>query len=405
MDLELRSVTEEEFATWSRGIERAFGFQGDEKHIEAWRAMTELDRTLTAITDGEMVGSAGAFSFDMALPGGGSLPVAGVTAVSVRSTHRRRGVLRQMMERQLADVAERGEPFAVLTASETVIYGRFGYGLATQGWSWTIETEGIELAQPSTATGRIRIIEKEEAQKVFPGVRGEVWRRHPGEFDWVPSRWNDLFRDAEHERNGMSALWFAVHESTSGEADGVVAWRTKPGWGPSGLPNMEVGVVMLVGRDEEIETALFEYLLSVDLVRKVSAFDRPVEDPLRWRLADSRRMQVKRVGDHLWLRVLDVERAISSRELGSDERLVIEVVDDVRPSTGGTFTIESGACKRSDATPDLTMHIRDLGALYLGGVNATTLARARRVEGDRDALARADRLFASSQTPWCSTHF
>ena len=137
----------------------------------------------------------------------------------------------------------------------------------------------------------------------------------------------------------------------------------------------------------------------------MTAWDRPVDDPMRWRLADARRMQVKRVGDHLWVRVLDVERAISARELGADGRVVIEVIDDIRPSTGGTFTVEPGSCRRTDATPELTMHVRDLGALYLGGVGATTLARAGRVQGERDALRRADRLFASSQTPWCATHF
>jgi predicted acetyltransferase len=116
-------------------------------------------------------------------------------------------------------------------------------------------------------------------------------------------------------------------------------------------------------------------------------------------------MQVKRVGDHLWVRVLDVERALSARELGADDRVVIEVIDDVRPSTGGTFSVEPGSCRRTDAEPELSMHIRDLGAVYLGGVSPTTLARANRISGERDALRRADRLFASSQTPWCATHF
>jgi predicted acetyltransferase len=187
-------------------------------------------------------------------------------------------------------------------------------------------------------------------------------------------------------------------------ADGCVTWRTKPGWSGS-LPNMEVRLVELWGADEEIETALFEHLLSIDLVRKVTAWGRPVEDPLRWRFADWRRMQVSHVGDHLWVRILDVERALSARELGAEGRVVIEAVDDVRPATGGTFSLEPGSCRRTDAAADVTMHIRDLGALCLGGVSATTLARADRVKGDPKALATLDRLLASSQTPWCSTHF
>jgi predicted acetyltransferase len=326
VDLELRSVTEEEFATWSHGIERAFGFHGSEESLESWRSVTELDRTLAAISDGDFVGTAGAFSFDMALPGGATLPAAGVTAVSVRSTHRRRGVLRQVMARQLADVADRGEPLAVLTASESVIYGRFGYGLATQHWSWKVATEGTELSRPSTASGRVRLIDKEEATKVLPGVRERVWRKHPGEFAWTSARWDAWFKDFPHDRDGASAYFFAVHESDAGEADGYVAWRAKPGW-DGGLPNGEVRVVHLYGVDDEIEAALFEHVLSIDLVRTVAAWGRPVEDPLRWRLADARRMQVKHVGDHLWVRVLDVERALGARELGADDRLVVEVVD------------------------------------------------------------------------------
>jgi predicted acetyltransferase len=309
-----------------------------------------------------------------------------------------------MMERQLADVAERGEPFAVLTASESVIYGRFGYGLATQYWGWSMKTEGTELASPSTASGRVRLLEKDEAVKVFPGIRERVWRRHPGELGWVQSRWDAFFLDLENDRGGMSALWFAVHESASGEADGFAAWRTKPGW-EGGLPNMEVRVVELYGFDEEIETALFQHVMSIDLVRKVTAWGRSVDDPLRWRLADTRRMHVNHVGDHLWVRVLDVERALSTRELGADDRLVIEVLDEVRPTTAGTYAVEPDSCRRTDAEPDVTMHVRDLGAIYLGGVGASTLARANRVRGDRAALQRADRLFASSATPWCATHF
>jgi len=405
VDLELRPVTEEEFATWSRGIERAFGFHGNDESLESWRKQTELDRTLAAVVDGEFIGTAGAFSFDMAVPGGATLPVAGVTAVSVRATHRRRGVLRQMMERQLADVAARGEPIAVLTASESVIYGRFGYGMAAGYWAWSVKTEGTVLARPSTSGGRVRLIDKDEAVKVIPALRERIWRRHPGEFGWPQPRWDAFFRDFEHDRGGASAMWFAVHESAGGEADGYAVWRTKPDW-DGGLPNMELRILKLDGFDDDVEAALFEHLLETDLVARVSAHGRPVEDALRWRLADMRRMQVKHVGDHLWVRVLDVERALSARSMGADDSLVVAIEDDVRPSCGGVFTVAPGSCRRTDdATADVSMHIRDLGALYLGGVNATTLARAGRVTGEPAAVARLDALLATSQTPWCSTDF
>lgn len=403
-DLELRPITEDEHAPWSRHIGRAFGEDNDDENIAAWLKLTELDRTIGVFDGGEIVGTAGAFTYDMALPGGATLPAAGVTAVSVRPTHRRQGVLTRMMAHQLDDVAGRGEPLAILTASETPIYGRFGYGLGTQFWGWTLDTDSV-VATPSTAAGRVRLVEKDDAAKILPGIRERVWRRHPGEVSWSQAWWDDWFRDPKDERQGASERRYAVHESASGEADGYVAWRAKPKW-EAGLAVGSVHVNQLCGLDDEIEAALWELLLSIDLVKTIMAWDRPVDDPLRWRLADFRRMKVESQGDHLWVRILDVERALSARELGADDRLVIQVADRFRPETAGAYVLEPGSCRRTHDDADLLMDIRDLGALYLGTVSATTLARAGRVEErTAGALTRADRLLASSATPWCRTHF
>jgi predicted acetyltransferase len=406
VDLELRSITDDEHTGWSKRIGAAFlDHNDDEEDMASWRSITELDRTIAVYDGGDIVGTAGAFSFQMAIPGGATLPAAGVTAVSVRSTHRRRGVLTRMMRHQLDDVESRGEPIAVLTASETIIYGRFGYGLGSQYWAWKLETDHAALASPSKATGRVRLIEKDEASKVIPGIRERVWRRNPGEVAWSPLLWARYFQDIKHERNGGSALWFAIHESDAGEADGYVTWRTTSGW-DNGLPNGKIIIDHLYALDDEVESALWEQLASTDLVKTIVGWGRPVEDPLRWRLADHRRMQVTNVGDHLWVRILDVERSLSARELGADDRVVIEVVDGFRPQSGGRYSVAPSACTRTDADADLTLDIRDLGAIYLGGVTPTTLGRAGRiVEQTPGALVRADRLFASSATPWCATHF
>lgn len=405
MDLGLRCITEDEFALWSRHIGRAFHEDNSDEEITRWRGITELDRTVAALDGGEIVGTAGAFSFDMALPGGATVPVAGVTAVSVRATHRRQGVLTRMMAHQLDDVAARGEPIAVLTASETRIYGRFGYGLGTQFWGWTIDSEGTTFASPSRAAGRIRALEKDDAAKVLPEVRERVWRRSPGEMSWSQAWWDDWFKDPKDDRGGGSERRYAAHESASGEVDGYVAWNAKPKW-EHGLAIGTLRVQHLYGYDDDVETALLEFLLSIDLKKTVSAWDRPVNEPLRWRLADYRRMKVVESGDHLWVRLLDVERALSARELGADDRLVIEVADRFRPQTAGAYVLEPGSCTRTDAEPDLVMDIRDLGALSLGCVAATTLRRAGRIEQrTAGATARADRLFASTATPWCATHF
>ena len=404
MDLELRPITDEEHPAWSRWIGRAFGEDNDDESIARWRKITELDRTIGVFDGGEIVGTAGAFTYDMALPGGATLPAAGVTAVSVRSTHRRQGVLTRMMAHQLDDVAARGEPLAILTASETPIYGRFGYGLGTQFWGWTLDTDS-PLAHPSSATGRIRMLERDDAAKVLPGIREQVWRRHPGEVSWSPAWWDDWFQDPKDQRDGGSERRYAVHESASGEADGYVAWNAKPKW-EGGLAVGTVRVQHLYGLDDEVEAALWQFLLSIDLVKSVVAWDRPVDDPLRWRLADYRHMKVSTQGDHLWVRILDVERALSARELGADDRVVIQVTDRFRPDTAGAYAVEPGSCRRTHDDADLLMDIRDLGALYLGTVSATTLARAGRVtERTPGTLTRTDRLLASSATPWCRTHF
>lgn len=403
MDLELRAITDDEHPSWSRWIGRAFGDDNDDERIAAWRKLTELERTIAVFDGGEIVGTAGAFTFDMALPGGATLPVAGVTAVSVRPTHRRQGVLTRMMAHQLDDVAARGEPIAILTASETPIYGRFGYGLGSQFWGWTLETDAA-VATRSTAGGRIRQVEKDDATKVLPGLREQLWRRYPGEVSWSQAWWDDWFRDPKDDRDGGSERRYAIHESESGEADGYVSWNAKPKW-DSGLAVGTIRLGHLYGLDDEIEAALFEFLLSIDLVKTLSAWDRPVDDPLRWRLSDFRRMKVIAQGDHLWTRLLDVERALSARELGADDRLVIEITDSFRPQTSGRYAIEPGSCRRTDEDPDLAMDVRDLGALYLGAISATTLARAGRVQDRTGALTRADRLLASSATPWCHTHF
>lgn len=404
MDLELRTITEEEHPTWSRQIARAFGNDLDDEEVAAWRQVTELDRTIAALEENEIVGTAGAFTFQMALPGGATLPVAGVTAVSVQPTHRRRGVLRRMMAHQLDDVARRAESVAVLTASETSIYGRFGYGLGSQFSGWVIE-KPVELQQAARAPGRIRLIEKAEAARVLPALREAVWRRYPGELSWSETWWDEWFRDPPKDRDGASERRYSVHESRAGQPDGYVAWRVRPKW-EAGLAVGDLRVAELYGLDDEVEAALWEFLCSIDLIKTISTWSRPVEEPLRWRLVDFRRMKVTGVGDHLWIRLVDIPRALSARQLGADARLTVRVEDEFRPETAGTYVIEPGRCRRDDnALAEVSMHVRDLGALYLGAVSATTLARAGRVHGTPADLAKADSLLASATTPWCSTHF
>jgi predicted acetyltransferase len=410
MDLELRPIAEEEYPAWSRNLIRAFGGQPTDQHIEDWRLVFERDRSLAVVDGRDIVATAGAISFRLTLPGGTETPVAGVTAVSVLTTHRRRGLLRALMERQLDDVASRGEAVAVLTASESLIYGRFGYGLASTNSWWRLDTMGTTLSRRPEPGGRLRLVEHDEASREIPGVYERARLRHPGALTRSPGYWERWFLDREAWRGGASARFYVLHRGADGVPDGYLAYRANEGdWG-HGLADGSIVVEELDATDDEVEAALWQYVLDVDLVRHVRADARPVDEPLRWRLADPRRLKTVELFDHLWLRLVDVPAALSARRYGLDDRLVVDVSDPFRPGGEGRFVVEGGsdgASSRPTAEDaDLALGVADLGALYLGGVSATTLARAGRVEErSSGALRAADAFFASATAPWCCTPF
>jgi predicted acetyltransferase len=406
VDVQIRPITADEHPAFSRRLSAAFGSDMTPARQEAYARITELDRTLSAWDGGELVGTAGAWSFDMSVPGEGSVPAAGVTMVSVAPTHRRRGILRSFMARQLDDVAERGEPVAILTASEGSIYSRFGYGPATWYWGWVLLTEATEIAQPSTAGGRVRQLDPDDWVKVLPAIYERARLRHPGEVTFPEPHWGHWAQDHEWEREGRTARFVAVHEGEGGEADGFVSWRVKSGWTEHGLPDMQAHVEHLYGADDEVDTALWEHVVSIDLVRKVHGWGRPVDEPLRWRLDEPRKLQVTHHGDHLWVRLLDIPAAFAARSYDVDDAVVMGVRDPFRPANTGTWRIGADGCGRSDGEPDLELDVADLGSLYLGGVSASHLARAGRVvERTAGALRRTDLLLSSPRTPWCGTHF
>lgn len=407
----MRPIGEAEFVVWSQAIAAAFGEQLDEAELARWRKITELDRTLAVVDDGDVVATAGAFSFELTLPGATTLPVAGVTAVSVRPTHRRQGLLTRMMAHQLDDIAGRGEAVAVLGASESAIYGRYGYGQAASYQAWELATAGTTFARPPDTGGRIRVIDSAEAAEVLPAVYDRCRLRHPGMVSLPPAFWEVFLDDPASERDGASPLFFAAHVGADGVPDGIVAYRRKGGHSDTGLPAGQI--VMgpdLYSVSDEVDAALWAFLVDTDLVRTIRTHGRPVDEPLRWRLADPRRVETKVVSDSLWLRVLDPAVALSARRYATDDRLVVELTDPFRPANDGRWAVEGGA-DGATATPtsdpaDLALAAPELGAVYLGGVRPSVLARAGLVEERRrGALARADAFFSASPAPWCATDF
>ena len=407
---EIRPITDDELPAFATTEHIAFSEEMTPARLEGIRALVEIDRTLAAFDAGRIVGTAAAGSWELTVPGPATVPAATITAVAVLPTHRRQGVLTALMARQLDDVADRGEAVAVLTASESSIYGRFGYGLATWATAFAIDRRHAGLARPVDAGGRVVMLDKDEAPKRLPDLYDRLRRNQVGALSRPPGWWFDYFRDLEDRREGASPLFFALHESAAGEADGFVAYRVKKNWVDDGSPAGDAQVYELWASSPAVRTALWQFCLGVDLTATLSCWNAPLDEPLRWMLADPRRYRITAVSDWLWARLVDIPAALGARRYTSAGRLVLDVADSFKPHNTGRYEVVGGPdgaeCRRTGADPDLALSAADLGALYLGGVGCTALARAGRIEELRPgALATGDALFTTAEAPWCSTEF
>jgi predicted acetyltransferase len=409
MDIEIRPMTPEHGDQFTTVIGTAFGESFTEEEVADHDRSFEYDRSIGAFDGDRLVGTGGAYSMDLTLPGLTTIPIGGLTAISVLPTHRRRGILRSMIEYHFEETAARGELVSALGASESVIYGRFGYGLATTYADYEIDPRRGQFLRPPALHGGLRLLEPEETAKIVPPLYDRYRRAQPGELT-RPQVWWDIYaRDPEWMRQGASRHYDVVYESESGRVDGWISYRVENRW-PDGLAANVIKVRMLVGLTTEAEAALWRYLLDLDLAGTIQLHGRPVDDPVRWRLADPRRLRTTHVGDHLWVRLLDLPGALAARRYAVTDALVLEVSDPVRPRNQGRFRLEGGPdgaeCQPTRAEPDLALDVADLGAAYLGGASLVSLARADRVaERTPGTLLRADRMFAASPPPLCTTHF
>jgi predicted acetyltransferase len=377
------------------------------------RMLWEQPRSIGARDGDEWVGGTGAFTMDLTLPGGAAVPAAGVTMVGVAATHRRRGVLTELMRRQLDDVAAGDEPVAVLTASESLIYGRFGYGLATRGIRMRIDPRHAAL-RPDVATdvpGRFRFVTVDDARKALPDAYERLRAGRPGTVRRWEAWWEThLFLDRPDDREGGESRGYLVHEDAAGQVDAWASYRIHGSW-PERLPSSAVRVDDMWAGDDQVRLALWQVLLGFDLSVEVDLVHGPLDEPLAWALRDPRRLRASELTDWLWLRLLDVPAALSPRRWSAEGVLVVEVADAFRPASGGRFAIEagddgSGEVTRTEAEPGLKMGTEELAALALGTVSASALARIGRVqEVVPGSLATADALFRSDVEPYCCTMF
>jgi predicted acetyltransferase len=403
VDIDVRLIAPHEFEAMLVLDGRAFGVTYGDDEIDDLRNLLELHRQLVAVDGPEIVGAAGAWTFELTLPGGTTLPTAGVTWVSVSGTHRRRGILRQLMARQLDDLAERDEPLATLTASESAIYGRFGYGLATFRTKLVVESRRVRIRSDLGDDGLVRYADPSTARKTLPALYDRLRAQQPGTVTRNEKWWDFLFLDRPSQRAGGTVLFHAVHP------DGYVSYRVAAGHQGGAFAN-RVLVRELVALTPEAYASLWRFLVGLDLVHEVEWTRAARDEPLRWMVADPRLVRTEFVDDDVWLRLIDVERAFAGRLYPVADRLVVDVVDEFRPATSGRYEIDGSpdgaVCRRTTASADLGLGVAELGSLYLGGVDASTLARARRLdEHTPGARARADRFFASDPPPHNQTSF
>jgi predicted acetyltransferase len=413
MTIELRPVTDDNFSEWRKMVRHGFGEHVHPDDIVRLRnERVELDRLVAAVDtqSNRIIGTGGADSYWLTVPGGELVPMAGVAYMTTSVTHRRQGAFSNMMT-YIHDVArERGDVISGLWASQSHLYGRFDYGLSINSYDWEIDPSFGEFshfpaANANNADIKVSFIDADEADVVLPGIYERMHRQTTGSVNRTSGRWRYQLFDEERVRQGASPLFFAVCEE-AGEQTGYVSYRMRR-QGDSDMGTLEV--VEQVSATEVAHAAIWRFLLDFDLVGNITAINRPSDDSLWWMLSDPRRLR-RKSHDALWVRLLDIPKALEARTYNSDGILKIGLVSDVQPESAGTYVIEiddsRGSVKKTTDKPDVVMTPADLSALYLGGISSGPLFEAGRInEITTGSLAKLTGMFNTDSAPWCAHYF
>lgn len=406
-EFSVRYVEESELPEYVTARSRGFGGQPRPDEAERARhAMREIP-FLGAFEGSRVVGASAAFTSRMTIPGGSTVPVAAITGVSVLPTHRRRGLLTMMMRRMLDEARARHEPIAALYASETPIYGRFGFGIGSFRATTHIGRGHSRFASGLEDAGRVRLVDRDMARSVFPPLHERAARARTGGISRIEVDWDGQFRGASSDQRNATPDFFAVHDGPEGP-DGYVTYRVRPG-GDITAPAGTLLVRELIALTPAAYASLWRFCLSVDLITEVEGQNRPVDEPLQWLLADPRRLTWHPV-DALWVRVLDAREALVSRGYEEASELILEVRDRVCPWNEGRFVLSAGpdgaSYEPTNEPPHLTLEINELGSLLLGAVSPSVLIQSGRIRADHpEAVDRAEALFHPVEVPWCPYEF
>jgi predicted acetyltransferase len=398
MALTIRTLVEDDYEPFVDMVASAFLFDPNEKDAESERPLYDLDRVHGVFDGTEIIGAAGILTRDVTVPGRGPQPTAAITSVGVKPGHRRRGALSMLMRAELHGLHDEGrEAFASLWASEGSIYGRYGYGLAAEYAALKIPRGAAFHAGVDVGTDRVREVPREQAWAVIRAVYERVAPSRTGYLSRSDASWDHFFADAEQHRNGLTKYRFVLHPG------GYAVYRVKGAWGERG-PENELHIRELVAEDDQAYAALWRYLLDVDLVQELSYFTGTGE-PVTHLLANPQ-LAIRTRRDSLWIRLVDLDRALPQRQYASDVDVVLDVTDELCPWNADRwrFTVKSGeaSVRRVTDEPDVVLDVTALGAAFIGGTRLTTLARAQYLRELTPGAVRAlSNAFLGDEEPHC----
>ncbi|MFG3294462.1 GNAT family N-acetyltransferase [Streptomyces sp. NPDC048179] len=411
-DVEVRPITESEFADWHRALATGFLRQPvlTPDQLDTRRRQFVPGRLLGAFDGPRCVATFRSFDQELTAVGGATLPADAISNVTVSPTHRRRGLLTRMMSQDLAAAKERGDAVATLIAAEYRIYGRYGFGPATTLTEWTIEVPRTGLdprwSRPDGG-GRIDLVDGEDIRKLGPDLHERVRRSTPGAVSrselWWQARTGVVRFDEE-----WTEPFYAVYRSAAGEVEGLVSYVSDDNWHDK-QPYDTADVKWLLAATPAAERALWHYLCSVDWITTVKSGWRSPDDLLPQYLPDPRAARITTQADWLWVRILDVVRALEARTYDRAGSLVLEVADR-QGLAGGRFRLdaspEGASCTPTTDAPELTLDIAELASVWLGDQSVARLHALGRVQEERVGAAReADALLRTSGRPWCPDIF
>ncbi|MPZ52905.1 MAG: GNAT family N-acetyltransferase [Acidimicrobiia bacterium] len=388
--VEVRPIKRDEISAFRTTISGAFGGEAQvaDDPGDRFVAKLPLDRTRAVFSDGRLVATSGTFPLVMNVPGG-SIRCAGTTMVSVLPTHRRRGILRSMIAALHQDAREREEPIAALWASESGIYGRFGYGAASDMLNFTIPGKRMGI-DPTYDADPVTLLEP--GPETTAAFRALESRDRPGWFQRSET-WLEVatLRDVPEDRDGATAYRTAVTGSRNNPT-GLVRYRMKEDT-DSFHPGIQVGVSELWGTTPAAWAGLWGFVLGIDLITTITADIRPVDDPLLTISTEPRRAKTT-ITDSLWVVLLDVGQALIGRRYSAPFAATIEVRDGESSEVWRLEMDRDGTkCEPTKTSPDATMDRRHLGEAYMGRPRFSQNVRAGAIEMDPDLAAAADQAF------------